>query len=76
MKPLRIRRAEKSSTGVDVFYESDEETRASDCADRFVALHQCMVKHSEEFKVAEELAKHKRRRSSASALCSYAGGSF
>lgn len=61
VKPLRDTSCrEEFDLALTCFMKADEETRASDCADRFVALHQCMVKHSEEFKeFAEELVKHK-----------------
>mgnify|MGYP004367415385 FL=1 len=61
VKPLRDTSCgEEFEMALTCFMKADEETRASDCADRFVALHQCMVKHSEEFKeFAEELVKHK-----------------
>ena len=61
VKPLRDTSCrEEFDQALTCFMKADEETRASDCADRFVALHQCMVKHSEEFKeFAEELVKHK-----------------
>ena len=51
VKPLRDTSCrEEFDLALTCFMKADEETRASDCADRFVALHQCMVKHSEEFK--------------------------
>lgn len=61
VKPLRDTSCrEEFDLALTCFMKADEATRASDCADRFVALHQCMVKHSEEFKeFAEELMKHK-----------------
>ena len=61
VKPLRDTSCgEEFDMALTCFMKADEATRASDCADRFVALHQCMVKHSEEFKeFAEELVKHK-----------------
>ena len=61
VKPLRDTSCrEEFDLALTCFMKADEATRASDCADRFVALHQCMVKHSEEFKeFAEELVKHK-----------------
>ena len=35
--------------GVDMFYESGRRDESEQCADKFVELHRCMVKHSEEF---------------------------
>ena len=60
-KPLRDTSCrEEFDAALTCFMKADEETRASDCADKFVELHQCMVKHSEEFQeFAEELVKHK-----------------
>ena len=47
VKPLRDTSCrEEFDLALTCFMKADEETRASDCADRFVALHQCMVKHS------------------------------
>ena len=61
VKPLRDTSCrDEFDTALTCFMKADEETRASDCADKFVELHQCMVKHSEEFQeFAEELVKHK-----------------
>ncbi len=61
MKPLRDTSCrDEFDAALTCFMKADEETRASDCADKFVELHQCMVKHSEEFQeFAEELVKHK-----------------
>ena len=61
VKPLRDTSCrDEFDAALTCFMKADEETRASDCADKFVELHQCMVKHSEEFQeFAEELVKHK-----------------
>ncbi len=61
VKPLRDTSCrDEFDAALTCFMKAEEETRASDCADKFVELHQCMVKHSEEFQeFAEELVKHK-----------------
>ena len=61
VKPLRDTSCrDEFDAALTCFMKADEETRASDCADKFVELHQCMVKHSEEFQeFAEELVKHR-----------------
>ena len=61
VKPLRYTSCrDEFDAALTCFMKADEETRASDCADKFVELHQCMVKHSEEFQeFAEELVKHR-----------------
>ncbi len=61
VKPLRDTSCrDEFDAALTCFMKAEEETRASDCADKFVELHQCMVKHSEEFQeFAEELVKHR-----------------
>ena len=61
VKPLRDTSCrDEFDAALTCFMKADEETRASDCADKFVELHQCMVKHREEFQeFAEELVKHR-----------------
>ena len=61
VKPLRETSCKAQfDDALTCFMKADEKTRASDCADAFVALHQCMVEHAEEFsEFTKELAEHK-----------------
>ena len=61
MKPLRDTSCrDEFDAALTCCMTAVDETRASECADKFVELHPCMVKHSEEFQeFAEELVKHR-----------------
>ena len=55
------------------FMKADEETRASDCADKFVELHRCMVNTARSFKSLPGIGETQKRRGTGAGIGNKSG---